>query len=150
MRCLLFTALTIFAFTTSLIGCSSKESTSEFDEQVIFQEVDNLQVENLLRQQVINDKTGLVVVDTVSMLYRLEMGQTDDVYEVNRELGQQISFLGEIARKKGILVLITNQVYSDFENKGNVKLSLAWSIKLTEIYPLPGSKLKTTFLNNHI
>jgi len=73
-------------------------------------------------KQVINDKTGLIVVDTVSMLYRLELGQTDDIYEVNRELGQQISFLGEIARKKGILVLITNQVYSDFENKGNIKM----------------------------
>jgi DNA repair protein RadB len=76
--------------------------------------------ENL--RQAINERTGLIVVDTVSMLYRLELGQTDDIYEVNRELGQQISFLGEIARKKGILVLITNQVYSDFENKGNVKL----------------------------
>ncbi len=73
-------------------------------------------------KQVINDTTGLIVVDTVSMLYRLEMGQTDDVYEVNRELGQQISFLGEIARKKGIGVLITNQVYSDFQNKGSVKM----------------------------
>jgi len=73
-------------------------------------------------KQVINDKIGLIVVDTVSMLYRLELGQTNDVYEVNRELGQQISFLGEIARKKGILVLITNQVYSDFDNKNNVRM----------------------------
>jgi DNA repair protein RadB len=70
----------------------------------------------------INDKIGLVIVDTVSMLYRLEMGKNDDVYEVNKELGQQLGFLNEIARKRNIPVLITNQVYADFENKDNVKI----------------------------
>lgn len=97
-------------------------------------------------KQALNDTTGLIVVDTVSMLYRLEIGQTDDIYEVNRELGQQISFLGEIARKKGILVLITNQVYSDFENKGNVKMVggdiLKYGAKcLIELKKLHGGKI---------
>jgi len=73
-------------------------------------------------KDVITDKTGLIIVDTISMLYRLELGKSDDVYEINRELGQQISYLNEIARKKDAAVLITNQVYSDFENKGNVKM----------------------------
>ncbi len=54
-RCLL-PILTVFALTTSLIGCGLEESTSEFDEQAVFQKVDNLQVENFLRQQDINDK----------------------------------------------------------------------------------------------
>ena len=70
----------------------------------------------------INDKIGLIVVDTVSMLYRLEMGKNEDVYEVNKELGQQLGFLNEIARKKNIPILITNQVYADFENEGKVKI----------------------------
>ena len=70
----------------------------------------------------INDKIGLVIVDTVSMLYRLEMGKSEDVYEVNKTLGQQLSYLTEIARKKDIPVIITNQVYADFDNKNNVKI----------------------------
>ena len=37
--------------------------------------------------------------------------------EVNRELGRQISYLNEIARKKDIPVLVTNHVYADFEEK---------------------------------
>ena len=73
-------------------------------------------------KKVINDKIGLIIVDTVSMLYRLEMGKTDDVYEVNRALGQQLGDLNEIVRKKEIPVLITNQVYADFENKDKVKI----------------------------
>jgi len=71
---------------------------------------------------IIDDKIGLVIIDTISMLYRVEMGKSDDIYGVNRELGQQISFLNEIVRKKQIPVLITNQVYADFEKKQNVKM----------------------------
>ena len=73
-------------------------------------------------KDLINDKVGLIIVDTVSMLYRLEMGKTDDIYEVNKELGQQLGYLNEIVRKKEIPVLISNQVYADFENKNNVRI----------------------------
>lgn len=73
-------------------------------------------------KEIVNDKIGLIVVDTVSMLYRLEMGKSEDVYEVNKALGQQLGYLNEIARKKNIPVLIMNQVYADFENQNCVKI----------------------------
>jgi len=44
------------------------------------------------------------------------------VYDVNRELSKQISYLTEIARKKNIPVLITNQVYADFDAKDKVNI----------------------------
>jgi len=62
------------------------------------------------------DQIGLIIIDSISMLYRLELGKTEDVYDVNKELGLQISYLNEIARKKNIPVLITNQVYTDFQD----------------------------------
>ncbi|MBD3249758.1 DNA repair and recombination protein RadB [Candidatus Woesearchaeota archaeon] len=70
----------------------------------------------------VNDKIGLIIVDTISMLYRLELGKTDDVYGVNRELGLQIAYLNEIARKKEIPIIVTNQVYADFGKRDGVKL----------------------------
>jgi len=73
-------------------------------------------------RKLVNEKIGLIVIDTVSMLYRLELGKTNDVYDVNKALGQQLGYLTEIARKKNIPVLITNQVYADFENQNNVKI----------------------------
>jgi len=73
-------------------------------------------------KDLINDKIGLIIIDTVSMLYRLELGKNEDIYGVNKELGQQLGYLNEITRKKKIPVLITNQVYADFENKNNVKI----------------------------
>jgi DNA repair protein RadB len=73
-------------------------------------------------KDIVNEKIGLIIIDTIAMLYRIEMGRTEDVYDVNSSLSQQISFLSEISRNKNIPVLVTNQVYSDFENKGKVNI----------------------------
>jgi DNA repair protein RadB len=77
-------------------------------------------IQNLAKQ--INDKIGLVIVDTISMLYRAEVGATKDIKQVNNELGLQISWLTEIARKHNIPVIVINQVYADFEVKDQVKM----------------------------
>src|SRR3989338_1082248 len=82
------------------------------DQKKVFEKLRNL----------VNDKIGLIVIDTIAMLYRLELGKNDDVYEVNRELGKQIAYLAEIAAKHGIPVLVTNHVYSDFGEKNKVNI----------------------------
>jgi len=68
------------------------------------------------------DQIGMIVVDSISMLYRLELGRSEEVYEVNSALGRQIAYLVEIARRKKIPVLITNQVYADFDHRDEVKM----------------------------
>ena len=84
-----------------------------------FQE--QLVVFNKLRK-LVTKKLGLIVVDTISMLYRAELSNVREVYEINKELGKQLSYLVEIARKLDIAILIADQVYSDFNNRNNVKL----------------------------
>lgn len=67
----------------------------------------------------VNESIGLIIVDTIAMLYRLQLGQAEEVFEINRELGKQISYLTEITRKRNIPVLLSNQVYANLdENKG--------------------------------
>ncbi len=66
------------------------------------------------------DQVGLIVVDGMAMLYRLELGDAikskEDykINQVNREVAKQMRILSEIARKKNIPVIITNQVYGGF------------------------------------
>ena len=65
-------------------------------------------------------KIGLIVVDGMTMLYRLELSEAsqrkDDsqIRQTNSELARQMRILAEIARIKNIPVLVTNQVYSEF------------------------------------
>lgn len=72
--------------------------------------------------KLVNDKIGLIIVDSIAMLYRLELGKTKEVYKVNRELGVQLASLIQIARKHNIPVLLTNQVYNDFEDKEKINM----------------------------
>jgi len=66
--------------------------------------------------KIITEKIGLVILDSAALFYRLGL-TTDDSNEENvalrRELVNQIGILHGIARKYGIAVVITNQVYKD-------------------------------------
>lgn len=75
-----------------------------------------------LRELVNNREIGMVVVDSIAMLYRLELGKSHDVYNTNKELGIQIAELTELARKNMIPILLTNQVYSNFEEADKVNM----------------------------
>lgn len=87
----------------------------------------------------INDKVGLIVVDTLNMLYRMQRSYGEDDKGV-QDLNAQLLALNELARKHKIPVLLTSQVYSAFENK-KVKIvggdvMLYTSKCLLEIEPL--------------
>ncbi len=69
---------------------------------------------------VTKESVGLIVVDSMAMLYRLEIGDAHEakdnkkIQEVNREVAKQMRSLAEVSRKQGIPILITNQVYNEF------------------------------------
>jgi DNA repair protein RadB len=66
------------------------------------------------------DNISLIIIDSIAMLYRLELGDaisennSEKISAVNRKLANQLRTLNEIARKQNIPVIITNQVYCSF------------------------------------
>ncbi|MAF99504.1 MAG: DNA repair and recombination protein RadB [Nanoarchaeota archaeon] len=88
-------------------------SPTSFDEQCSI--VDSL-------KETISDNTGIIIVDSISMLYRLELGKGNGVFDTNSALGRQFAILTEITRKKNIPVLVVSQVYADFDNRDNVRI----------------------------
>jgi len=64
----------------------------------------------------LKDHVSLIVVDGMTILYRLDFADAreksdDKVQTINSELARQMKTLAEIARKKEIPVLVTNQIY---------------------------------------
>jgi len=63
---------------------------------------------------------GLIVVDSMVMLYRLELGESisegdySQTRVLNNSLSMQMRILNEICRKKEIPIIITDQVYNEF------------------------------------
>ena len=63
---------------------------------------------------------GLIIVDSMVMLYRLELGECVSggdyakAKALNNALSMQMRILNEICRKRNVPILITDQVYSEF------------------------------------
>jgi DNA repair protein RadB len=87
------------------------------------QKKDFLKLLNFVKKEDI----GLIVIDGMAMLYRLEIGEAhnlkDDekIREINREIAKQMRILAEISRKQNIPILITNQVYLEFISEEEFK-----------------------------
>jgi DNA repair protein RadA len=57
-------------------------------------------------------KMGMVVVDSISSLYRAAFSGASSVFNLNRDLSRQMAYLGELASTHNIACLITSQVHS--------------------------------------
>jgi DNA repair protein RadB len=74
----------------------------------------------LLKELKNNHSIKLIIVDGMTMLYRLEITEArskkDDakIRDINGELARQMRALAEIARTKNIAVIVTNQGYHEF------------------------------------
>ena len=81
------------------------------------------QAKTMLRlKDLVNESIGLIIVDGISTLYRIELAKQQSVKSINADLGLQLFYLNNIARKFTIPVLVTSQVYADFEEKDHVKM----------------------------
>jgi DNA repair protein RadB len=112
------------SFSVERLKQVAKDYKKILDNMVFLKPLNFEQQKNAFRKlkDIVNNKIGLIVVDTIGMLYRIEMGKNEDVYTVNSALGEQISYLSEIARKKNIPIIVNNQVYSDFKEKNKVNI----------------------------
>ena len=76
------------------------------------------------------EEVGLIIVDSMAMLYRLELGEAvsmegdEKIKDVNRDVSKQMRILVEICRKQNMPVLITNQVYGGFVSEEDWKKGL--------------------------
>ena len=82
---------------------------------------------SLLKEIKNKGNIGLIVIDGMTMLYRLELGdaikekQEEEIMNINRELAKQLRILAEIARVRNIPVLVTNQAYSEFLSEEDLR-----------------------------
>jgi RecA/RadA recombinase len=67
-------------------------------------------VDNIERY--VSKRFGLIVFDTVTSLYRSELLNKKETFDLNRELNRQVATLLEIARNNELSVLLVSQVRS--------------------------------------
>jgi len=87
-------------------------------ERIVLMKPDNFSEQAIVINQLtdyITKNFGLVVIDTITSLYRAEIAEhPEKTFELNRELNRQMACLAQIARTQKIVVLMTSQVRSVF------------------------------------
>ncbi len=102
-----------------------REDTDKILQNIIILKPTNFQeqeksFDKLLRELKSSRNIGLIVVDSMTMLYRLELAEAikskneEQIKKINSKLARQMRALAEISRKQKIPVIITNQVYTEF------------------------------------
>jgi len=74
------------------------------------------------------NRIGVIIVDGMTMLYRLLLAESKEdkkkIDEINSRLARQMRMLAEIARKRNIPVIATNQVYYGFLSEEELKAGI--------------------------
>lgn len=107
----------------------TKGRSDEFLNDIYLFRVTDFSEQNEVIEDLSNIDAGLVIIDSLTSLYRPELSD-GDVRETNREMGKQVKILNKIAHSREIPILITNQVYSNFNSESG------------EVIPVGGDTLK--------
>lgn len=102
----------------------------------------------------LKDEVGLIVVDGMTILYRLDFATAreksdNEIQKINTELVGQIKTLAEIARKKEIPVIVTNQVYrwDDMDKMVGGDILKYWGKCMIELVNEKGKRI--AYLRKH-
>ncbi len=104
-------------------GKSDKESVEEVLKNILLLNPTNFSEQKKDFDKLaknLKDEATLIIVDSMTLHYRIELGDAreknsegfGEIQKTNSELARQIGILGEIARKRNIPVIVTNQIYN--------------------------------------
>jgi len=79
----------------------------------------------LLKEIKTDSNIGLIVIDGMTMLYRLELAEAKEenksIQAINSKLARHMRILASISRNRNIPIIVTNQVYSEFLSDEELK-----------------------------
>lgn len=72
-------------------------------------------IENL--EKYITKSVGLIVIDTLTSLYRIAFESRQSIFALNKELNRQLAYLNDLSMKYNVSVLVLSQVHAiPYEN----------------------------------
>jgi DNA repair protein RadB len=108
-------------------GGFSIDRLKQLTPQKVIQNILLLRVTNFQEQKeafnrllsLLKKDVGLIIVDSMVMFYRLNLSEANEekARKINSSLVRQMRILNEIARKKNIPIIITDQVYGKYQSR---------------------------------
>ncbi|MEM3578717.1 MAG: ATPase domain-containing protein [Candidatus Bathyarchaeia archaeon] len=108
------------AFSPRRLSQIASEDAEKIAEHIILARPKDFKEQTTLIDQLTSYLTkdfGLVVFDTITYLYRLEVAEKPEkTFELNRELNRQMAWLAQVAKTHKIAILAVSQVRGVFED----------------------------------
>jgi RecA/RadA recombinase len=60
----------------------------------------------------LSPKLGVVIIDSISSLYRASFSNTENVFTLNRDLSRQLAYLSELSSTHNLVCILTSQVHA--------------------------------------
>ena len=111
-----------YSFHPNRLAQMTSEQFENISKQIIIIRPQTFQDQSLLIEkldQYANDNFGLVVIDTVTTLYLVELSMLGEAFSLNRELNRQLAYLIHWAKTLDLSILATSQVRSSVEDEVN-------------------------------
>jgi DNA repair protein RadB len=103
------------SFTHQRFSQLAGEDSDAVSEQILLFFPDTFSAQTSLVESIENyltTSTRLLVVDTITSLYRVSLGSAERTFSLNRELNRQLAYLSEVALRRRLVVLLTSQVHA--------------------------------------
>jgi len=103
----------------------------------------------------VSGSTGMIVLDTMTSLYRSSLGSSERVFAQNRELNRQLAYLAELAALRHVAVLLTSQVHALPFRPANQTEPVArriltyWSRVILKLASTANPRVKSALLERH-
>lgn len=104
----------------------------------------------------VSKSVALIVVDTITSLYRLELRNPQLVFSSNRSLNRQLAYLNQTAKAHDLAVLLTSQVHSVIQGDDATRVEPVatrvlefWSQNILNIKSDPKPSVRRVILEKH-
>jgi RecA/RadA recombinase len=95
---------------------------------------------------------ALLIIDSVTGLYRADLDKPETVFARNRELNRQLAYLSDLASRSELTVLLTGQVHSQPSGRNWLIVPVAtrtlrhWAHLILRLRPTPGRDVRECLL----
>jgi len=110
------------SFTQQRFHQIAGETSPSLTELIMLFFPDNFQDQRKLVESldsIATPQLGMVVIDSMSTLYRDAFSKVESVFGLNRDLTRQLAYLADLTRSRDIACLITSQVHARLNSVGD-------------------------------
>ena len=107
-------------------------------------------------ERYVSKNVALIVVDTITSLYRLELKNPELVFSSNRSINRQLAYLTQTAKAFDVAVLITSQVHNTIQADATsliepvaTRVLKFWSQNILQFTANPKPSVRSVIVEKH-